>query len=206
MPEIIDAKGLACPQPVILTKKALDACEEVTILVDNNAARDNIKRMAAKSGCAVDVKEEPGPVFRIYIKKQQPVNSGDCQVMTEAIIAGKEPGTITGQTVFVISSDVMGEGNDELGTILMRAFIHTVGELDCPPAVMIFYNTGVRLTASDSAVIDDLKALEGKGVELMICGTCVNYFKLGGRLGAGKISNMYDITDVLSAAGRIVKP
>jgi selenium metabolism protein YedF len=206
MPEIIDAKGLACPQPVILTKKALDVCDEVTILVDNNAARDNIKRMAVKSGCTVDVKEEPGPVFRIYIKKQQSGNNEACQVINGSIIAGKEPGAITGQTVFVISSDVMGQGDDELGVLLMRAFIHTVGELDCPPAVMIFYNTGVRLTDSGSAVIDDLKALEGKGVELMICGTCVNYFKLGGKLGAGKISNMYDITDVLSAAGRIVKP
>jgi selenium metabolism protein YedF len=189
-----------------LTKKALDACDEVTILVDNDAARDNIKRMAAKSGCTVDVKEEPGPVFRIYIKKQQAGNSENCQVITESIIAGEEPCAITGQTVFVISSDVMGQGNDELGSILMRAFIHTVGELDCPPSVMIFYNTGVRLTASDSDVIDDLTALEDRGVELMICGTCVNYFKLGGKLGAGKISNMYDITDVLSAAGRIVKP
>ena len=205
MPEIIDAKGLACPQPVILTKKALDSSAEAIILVDNVAACENVRRFASKSGCIVDVMEESGPVFRVSIKKQLPDNADD-RVMTECAVAGNEQGQITGRTVFVISSDVMGQGSDELGTILMKAFIHTAAELDSPPAVMIFYNTGVRLVSSGSDVIDDLKALEGKGVELMICGTCVNYFNLGGKLGAGKISNMYDIADVLSTAGRIVRP
>jgi selenium metabolism protein YedF len=151
------------------------------------------------------VKEEPGPVFRIHIKKQNK-NTEECKVMTESVIAGFVEGGITGQTVFVISSDGMGQGSDELGAILMKAFIHTAAELDSPPGAIIFYNAGVKLTAADSDVIDDLKTLEGKGIELMICGTCVNYFKLSDRLGAGKISNMYDILDILSTSGRIVRP
>jgi selenium metabolism protein YedF len=206
MSEIIDAKGLACPQPVLIVKKALDVCDEVTVLVDNKAARDNIKRMAEKYGCAVAVKEEQGHVFNMHIKKNLPGNSDACKIITESIIAGIEQGVTAGQTVFVISSDLMGQGSDELGAVLMKAFIHTAAEMDCPPSKMIFYNAGVKLTAADSDVIDDLKALEGKGSELMICGTCVNYFKIGDRLGAGKISNMFDIIDVLSTAGRIVRP
>ncbi len=206
MPEIVDAKGLACPQPVLLIKKALDSRDEVIILVDNIAACENVKRFASKSGCMVVVMEESGNIFRLSIKKRQSPKAADCRVITQSAFAGNEQGPITGHTVFVISSDVMGQGNDELGVILMKAFIHTAAELDNPPAVMIFYNTGVRLVSSGSDVIDDLRALEGKGVELMICGTCVNYFDLGDRLGAGKISNMYDIADVLSAAGRIVRP
>jgi selenium metabolism protein YedF len=205
MSEIIDAKWLACPQPVILTKRALDSCNEVTILVDNVAACENVKRFAFKSGCIVDVMEESGGIFRLHIKKQQD-KSKEADSIAEFLPARAGSPSIIGQTVFVISSDVMGQGNDELGAILMKAFIHIAAELDCPPAVLIFYNTGVRLTAYDSDVIDDLKALEGKGVELMICGTCVNYFNLGDKLGAGKVSNMYDIADVLSAAGRIVRP
>jgi selenium metabolism protein YedF len=206
MSEIIDAKGLACPQPVLLVKKALDVCDEVTVLVDNKAARDNVKRMAEKAGCAVDVKEEQGAVFSLQIKRQQSGSGEDCKVIAESASAGIEQGSISSQTVFVISSDLMGQGSDELGTVLMKVFLHTTSEMDCPPSKMIFYNAGVKLTAADSDVIDDLKALEGKGTELMICGTCVNYFKIGDRLGAGKISNMFDIIDVLSTAGRIVRP
>ena len=206
MPEIIDAKGLACPQPVILVKKALDSCDGAIILVDNAAACENVNRFASKSGCIVDVTEESGPVFRLSIKRQNTSNADVGVSLGESAIAGDKQREITGCPVYVISSDVMGQGSDELGAILMKALIHTLTELDHPPAVMIFYNTGVRLASAGSDVIDDLRTLEGKGADLMICGTCVNYFGLGGKIGAGRISNMYDIADVLAAAGRIVRP
>jgi selenium metabolism protein YedF len=100
----------------------------------------------------------------------------------------------------------MGEGNDELGALLMRAFIHTTVELEHKPDTMIFYNTGVKVAAIDSPALDDLKALEETGVKILVCGTCVNFFELTGKIGAGTISNMYDIAGTLSTAGRIVKP
>ena len=205
MSELIDAKGLACPEPVIRTKKALDTCDDVTVLVDNETALENVKRLASSSGCTVEVKEELGGIFRLHLNKQK--GSGrvgeapsECQHPDEAMAQS------VGPSVFVIASNVMGSGSDELGAILMKAFIHTVVDLDHGPDVMIFYNTGVKLTASDSDVIDDLKALEAKGVKLLICGTCVNFFDLTGRIGAGTVSNMYDIAGTLSTAGRIVKP
>jgi selenium metabolism protein YedF len=100
----------------------------------------------------------------------------------------------------------MGRGNDDLGRILMKAFIHTIIDLDTMPDIMVFYNTGVRLTAADSDVIDDLKSLEAKGVVMLVCGTCVNYFEIKDRTAVGSISNMYDIAGTLSCAGRIVTP
>ncbi len=100
----------------------------------------------------------------------------------------------------------MGKGNDELGAVLMKAFIHTTLELEAGPDMMIFYNSGVKLTAEGSDFLGDLKELEEKGVKMLVCGTCVNYFNLTGKIAAGVVSNMYDIAGTLSRAGRIVQP
>jgi selenium metabolism protein YedF len=200
MSELVDAKGLACPEPVMCTKKALDSHDDVTVLVDNTTALDNVKRFASTSGCAVEVTEEPEGIFRIHIKKQK-----DSAIQCKPPLEGAAQSS-GGPTIFVIASSVMGHGDDKLGALLMKAFIHTVVDLEHRPDLMIFYNTGVTLAASDSGVVDDLKALEEKGVKILLCGTCVNYFELGGKIGAGIISNMYDIAGALSSAGRIVKP
>lgn len=200
MSELINAKGLACPQPVILTKKALDSCDDVTVLVDNETALENVKRLASSSGCAVEVTKEPDGVFRMHLKKQAGVKAPPECTLPEGAPRSASP------FVFIIASNVMGYGNDELGAILMKAFLHTAIDLDQRPDVMIFYNTGVKLAAADSDVIDDLKAIEEKGVKILVCGTCVNFFNLTGKIGAGTVSNMYDIAGTLSTAGRIVKP
>jgi len=203
MPMIVDARGLACPEPVIRTKKALDAHDEVTVLVDNTTALENVKRLGTATGCTVDAAVEPGGVFRIDIRK----GHGGRSVPEELLqCAAPAPGAASGPTVFVIASAAMGEGNDELGALLMRAFIHTTVELEHKPDPMIFYNTGVKVAVVDSPALDDLKALEEKGVKILVCGTCVNFFELTGKIGAGTISNMYDIAGTLSTAGRIVKP
>jgi len=205
MSELVDAKGLACPQPVILTKKALDSCDDVTVLLDNTTALENVKRLASNSGCAVEATEEPSGVFRIHIRKQEDAGiregtSLECTCPTDT------PQSAQGPTVFAIPSNVMGYGNDELGALLMKAFIHTAIDLEHGPDMIILYNTGVKLATSDSGVVDDLKALEAKGVRILVCGTCVNFFELGGKIRAGIVSNMYDIASTLSTAGRIVKP
>jgi len=108
--------------------------------------------------------------------------------------------------VIAISSDRMGRGNDELGYVLIRSFIHTVLTLEPLPDTIIFYNTGVKLTVKDSDVIDDLRQLEKAGVAILICGTCTNYFGILNELGAGVISNMYDIASTMAAAGRLITP
>ena len=205
MSELINAKGLACPEPVILTKKALEAHSDVVVLVDNTTAMENIKRFAASAGCAVEVNDEPDGIFKIHLKKQGGATPGN--VMLENIsCCPNTPTAATGPTVFVIATDTMGKGSDELGAVLMKAFIHVTTELETIPDVMIFYNTGVKLTAEGSDFLGDLKELEKKGVKMLVCGTCVNYFNLTGKIAAGVVSNMYDIAGTLSRAGRIVQP
>ncbi|MFH0975243.1 MAG: sulfurtransferase-like selenium metabolism protein YedF [Spirochaetota bacterium] len=201
MSEIINAKGLTCPQPVILTKKALDVKEEVTVLVDNITAVENIKRLASSTGCSFHVSGEADGVFKIQLHKQpgaQPDASTD--------YLSCDAGTAAGPNVFLISSNTMGRGNDELGALLMKAFIHTSIELETVPDVMILLNTGVKLAVQGSDVIDDLKTLEVKGVQILVCGTCLNFFNLKDKLAAGIVSNMYDIAGALIKSGRIVQP
>ncbi|MGC2062125.1 MAG: sulfurtransferase-like selenium metabolism protein YedF, partial [Thermodesulfovibrionales bacterium] len=184
---------------------ALEAHSDVVVLVDNTTAMENIKRFAASAGCAVEVNDEPDGIFKIHLKKQSGATPGN--VMLENISCCEDtPLATTGPTVFVISSDKMGKGNDELGAVLMKAFIHTTVELESGPDVMIFYNSGVKLTAEGSDFLKDLKELEKKGVKMLVCGTCVNYFNLTGKIAAGVVSNMYDIAGTLSRAGRIVQP
>jgi selenium metabolism protein YedF len=200
MSETINAKGLTCPEPVIITKKALEAHGDVVVLVDNTTAMENIKRFAESTGCSVEVNDEPGGVFKIHLKKQ---GAATPEYFT---CCSDTSSTATGPTVFVISSDTMGKGSDELGAVIMKAFIHTAVELEAGPDVMIFYNAGVKLAAEGSDFLNDLKELEKKGVKMLVCGTCVNYFNLTGKIAAGVVSNMYDIAGTLSNAGRIVQP
>lgn len=112
----------------------------------------------------------------------------------------------SGPFVIVISENKMGRGSDELGTVLMKAFLHTVAGQVKKPDVIIFYNTGVKLTVQGSDVLDDLKQLESEGVQILVCGTCLNYFEIKDKLDAGIVSNMYDIVETMSSAGRLLTP
>lgn len=195
MAKVIDATGNACPKPVMITKKALDNDSDIEVLVDNETAAKNVTMFAASRGCTVSSAQERPNLFRVHIVKQEGVE--EC----ERIAA-----FATGPTVFVFSSDVMGRGEEALGKVLIKAFLHTATELDRLPDMMLFYNTGVKLAAADAETAGDIKALEGKGVKVLVCGTCVNYFDLGGKLAAGTVSNMYDILNAMNTAGRIVIP
>ncbi len=190
----IDAKGLACPQPVVLARKALAESDEIAVIVDNETARENVTRMARSMKCDVKVNEVNGE-YHIDIKR------------TGAIPLTGSPSSreVPGPNVYVFPERCMGHGDDELGAVLMRAFIHTILEIDETPDTMIFYNSGVFLAMTDSPVLDDLKELENRGIEILVCGTCVNFFKLD-KPAAGIISNMYEIAGRMSRAGRIVKP
>jgi selenium metabolism protein YedF len=100
----------------------------------------------------------------------------------------------------------MGEGDDELGHLLMSNFIKALKDLEKLPQKMVFYNNGVKLATDDSPVIEHLKDLEKMGVELLLCATCVNHYSLGAKVVAGTLSNMYVIAEVMASAGNIVKP
>jgi selenium metabolism protein YedF len=108
--------------------------------------------------------------------------------------------------VVILSDNRMGRGDDVLGDILIRGFIHTLLQLNPLPETIICYNAGVKLAAKDSAVLDDLQQLAQAGVDILVCGTCVNYFGLGDQVAAGHISNMYDILETMAGAARLLRP
>jgi len=187
----IDARGMACPMPVINTKKVLEAMEEgpVITLVDNEAAKDNVKALANSMGCGVEIEQE-GNEYRVHITKKSVKMSSD------------DLGT--DNTVLLISASELGRGSAELGDILMKSFVFTLVESDKVPQTILFVNGGVYLTCADSAVLEHLINLRNRGVEILSCGTCLDYFNLKDKLAVGQVSNMYTIYEKMSAADKVI--
>jgi selenium metabolism protein YedF len=185
---------MACPQPLIATKKALDAVDDgvVTTLVDNLAAKENIVKFAVANGCGVSV-EEQGGHYHIRITKGAP-----------AADAPSRPASApAGETVYLITRETLGHGSDELGAILMKSFLYTVRESQPLPRAVLFINSGVKLAVEGSPVLDHLAALEAGGVNVLSCGTCLDYFALKDKLAVGGVTNMYTILERL-AAGKAI--
>lgn len=195
MTTTVDARGLACPQPVIQTRKAMQQADHITTLVDNETAVTNVSRMAEKAGWQVQVVPQ-GEEFRIELTRT-------ARPPAEAPAVGPA-GAVSGPLVLVVPSDIMGRGEAELGTILVRGFFHALGEVQPQPNTIILFNIGVKLACEGSPVLDDLRALEADGVEILACGTCLNYLGLTDRLAVGQVSNMYAIAETMLGAGRTV--
>lgn len=191
----IDARGLACPQPVVATKKALDQLEEgvVITIVDNGAAKENVTKLAAASGCSTELEEKDG-AFYIRITKGLGANG---QVLASSLSA-------TGDMVYVITQDTLGHGSKELGSVLMKSFLYTLLETKPLPKKILFINGGVLLTIKSSPFLEYIKGLEAEGVELLSCGTCLDYYKVKEELAAGGVTNMYTIVESMSSGGRVV--
>jgi selenium metabolism protein YedF len=200
--KMVNALGLGCPQPVVLAKQALESYEQVIVIVDNDTALENVKRLGTKLGCDVIVEKKSDDNYEIHLTRK----AGAAPSKEEFVPSCDATPAHSGPFVIVISEDKMGRGNDELGHVLIKAFLHTVASQDQKPEFMIFYNTGVKLTVQGSEVLDDLQQLESEGVQLLVCGTCLNYFEIKDKLAAGTISNMYDIAGTMSRAGRLLSP
>ncbi|MBI2909174.1 MAG: sulfurtransferase-like selenium metabolism protein YedF [Chloroflexi bacterium] len=192
MAKVIDARGLACPQPVILTKRALQEAEELTTIVDNEVARENVKRMAQSQGCQVMVEDKGGDVFHLHLSR------------TSARASQEPAPAAAGPTILFISADTIGKGSDELGGILMKTFISTIGQVAAMPRIILFMNNGVKLVTEGSPVLDDLRFLSEQGIDLLACGRCLDYFGIKEKVAVGKVSNMLEIAERLFTAGRIV--
>jgi selenium metabolism protein YedF len=196
MGEVIDCRGLACPQPVIRTRKALAESDQVTTIVDNETAVGNVSRMAQKEGYSTEVEKKEDGIF-LHLARTGP--RPQAEVVGFASSQAPE-----GPLVMLIASDRVGRGDDELGGVLMRSFLHTLNEVEPLPDTMIFLNAGVKLTVDDSLVLEDLRDLKGKGVEILACGTCLGHFGLKERIAVGQVSNMYSIAEELLGAGKVV--
>lgn len=189
--QIVDARGMACPIPVINTKKALEAISEgsITTIVDNDTAKDNVIALANSMCCQVDIQQKENEYY-IQITK-----SGTCLRMEESHFKN---------TVIFVPSAEFGRGSQELGAILMKSFLFTLLESDELPSTMLFVNSGVQLTCEDSAVLEHLMEIQNRGVEILSCGTCLDYYKLKEKLCIGQVTNMYTILEKMNRADKVI--
>lgn len=206
--DVIDARGLACPKPVLETKRVLDEgkLNIFHVLVDNPAAKENVGRFAQSRNCSVSFAERAPGAFDVRVER---ISGESPQNVDEPISCscGVEAPTTTGQKVVVyVSSAFMGLGDDALGIKLMRGFLRTWIDSAITPWRMVFINSGVRLTTVDDEAAEALEMLERKGVEILSCGTCLDHFDLQEKLRVGRVSNMYEVVDTMLHASKVVSP
>jgi selenium metabolism protein YedF len=200
----VDTRGKKCPVPIIETRKALKASREgetFEVVTDDRTAFSNISRFLKDNNIKFSV-SEGGESWTFLI-----TNTGmvDTTYYDENDGSGF-PEVPAGDFTVVISSEIMGQGDEELGLRLMKSFFIALSCLDSMPSSVMFYNSGVKLTVKNSEVIEILHEIERKGVEILICGTCVDHYKLGNLIDVGTICDMYLITQKLAKTGNIIKP
>lgn len=215
----IDARNKSCPQPVILATKALDqlaaqgdADQELEVLANEMVAVENLKRLAASRGRAVEVVEGAGE-WSVRIAGTHNL-AGDAAATDgetpafEAVcdLPATQPGQLATVThgspvVVAVGDDVMGRGDKELGRILLKGIIYAFANADVPPAKMVFFNDGAKVTCEGSPSIDDLRELESRGCEILTCGTCLDFHGLKEKLAVGGVTNLYAISQILLSGG-----
>lgn len=184
----IDARGLECPRPVILIKKALEEVEEASILVDNEVARDNVQRFGHNAGCKVTIVENDN-VTELFLKK---VSEKEVVGLVEEVV------------VVLIKTSLFGEGDSKLGNILMKSFLVSLLESDKKVKALIFMNSGIELTTKNLEIVEVLKAFDKKGAVIYSCGTCLDFYGLKEELKIGLITNMYSSVELLVGEGNRV--
>lgn len=211
----IDACGKPCPQPVVLALKALQEIqgkEALEILVDNEAAVENLKRMAAQQGCSAQVFAE-GAVSRLLLRressefenmeKREQSADGEMQRRKEQTEANAVPGQRN--TVVAIGAETMGQGDPKLGAILMKGYLFALSQSEQLPQTILFFNGGARLTTERAESLSDLRVLTERGVEILTCGTCLDYYGLKEKLSVGGVTNMYTISEKMLAATQLIR-
>ncbi|MDF2890268.1 MAG: SirA family protein [Clostridia bacterium] len=185
----IDARGQQCPQPVIMTKKALEeiASGEIITIVDNITARENISRFAANMNYPHEIEEKEG-CYYIKIKKTEEVGHK----------------VENNDFVVVIASDKLGAGDADLGRLLMKTYTYTLNETKPYPKAVIFMNSGVKLVVEGADALDNIQQLAEKNVEIISCGTCLDYYNMKDKLQAGVIGNMYTIVEYMNHASKVI--
>ncbi len=188
--EILNMAGKTCPVPVIETKKALAAAapgSQLQVLVDNDIARQNLSRLAAKLGCGFQHEEKEGDILVTFSLPQSQVQVAEAE---GAVVA--------------IGAATMGRGDDKLGAMLMKSFVYSLTELDVPPEAVLFFNGGVHLACEGAATLEDLRVLAEKGVQVAACGACLDFYGLKDKLAVGHVTNMYAIASSMAGAARLI--
>ncbi len=192
----VDARGFGCPKPVILTKNAIEKASGAPVLtiVDNEIAVKNVERMASNLNYNTTVEEKNGD-FYIHIFNQD----GCCADANAEGNAADES-----EWLLLITNDKLGGGVDELGEILMKGYFYALTESKPYPKAILFMNKGVTLSVEDSPVLEYIEFLERSGVEILVCGTCLDFYNLKSKLRVGNVSNMYTIVEKMNKASKVI--
>ena len=210
----IDARGDACPIPVVKTLKALGALAgpgSVETLVDNEIAVQNLTRMGEGKGCTVTSERLGEKEWRVTVAASAALavsdveaESATCEVPTPGAPSAAAPAAR--KVVVAITSECMGTGDDVLGKKLMGSFVYSLTQLDELPATVLLYNGGAHLSCEGSAALEDLRGLAASGVEVLTCGTCLDHYGIADTLAVGEVTNMYVIAQRLTGASLVVRP
>ncbi len=202
----VDCKGLPCPQPLIATRKAMrenPVGTEIEVCVDNETARGNLTQMLADFGVSISFKTRDGLFIGRFINPEVKEEAATLPAIEE--MACPTTGATMQQPTLLCATNVLGVGDDTLGAILMKGFLSTLAEWTPPPKEILFLNAGVKLCTKESGALDTLKALEASGVELLICGTCVDFYKIREQIAVGTITNMQRISQSIAQTSKLVR-
>jgi len=200
----INAMGDPCPVPVIKTKKAIQEMtlpDRIEVLVDNAIAVKNVSKMAESAGGKVSAEAVNDTEFKVIIEWID-----DDEITTQGEDEESYSSVKGENSIVVISSDKMGDGDEEFGKVLLKGFVYALAELDTPPKKIIFYNRGAFLVAEGSDSVEDLRSLDARGVEILACGACLDFYNLSESLAVGSVTNMYSIVEAMQEADGIMKP
>lgn len=217
--KIVDARGLACPLPVVNAKKAVGEFQEegvLTVLVDNEIAVQNLQKFAAQRGLSTAGEKKADKEYEVKIqvvpgkasasqKKEEAQIDGEVKDDAEEAISCSPDSRKKGMVV-VLSANTMGNGEEKLGKALMKAFVFALTKQDVLPETVMCYNSGAYLTCEGSGSLEDFKALEAEGVQILTCGTCLDFYEIKEKLAVGSVTNMYEIVETMERAKTIVRP
>jgi selenium metabolism protein YedF len=200
----LDCKGLNCPEPVLRVKAFLEqgTDEPFIVIVDNEASRENVLRFGRSQGCEVSVVAGGDGSFSINLVPGEGQNSGE-HFNTDDYRCELPAGR---NLVYVISSNSMGQGSDELGWALLQTYVTTIGAISPLPSHILLYNGGVKLVTTKGKALEALQDLEKKGVTIWSCGTCLEFFKVEKERQVGSTTNMYDLMATMASAAKVVGP
>ena len=196
---VVDAMGQPCPLPVVKATKALQerkGGEALEVHVDNEIAVQNLQRMGAGRGLTVQSEKRGEKHFVVTL-------SGEANGAETPMVCAPD---VRGSTVVAIGSATMGVGNDELGKLLMKGFIYALSQQETLPKTILFYNGGAHIPVQGSVSVEDLRSMEAQGVEILTCGTCLDFYGLKDKLAVGGVTNMYSIVETLNRASHVIKP
>ena len=203
MKKIVDARGMACPLPVVNAKKAAETLtpgDTLIVLVDNEIAVQNLQRFAGHKGFSASGEKKGEAEYAVTM---QIGTAAETPAPEEAACA---PDSRRKGSLVVLSANCMGTGDERLGKALMKAFVFALTRQDILPETILCYNTGAYLTCEGADTLEDLKLLESEGVTVLTCGTCLDFYGLKDKLAVGGVTNMYDIVERMEAARTIVRP